>query len=212
MKSDVAMAKLIFISEHFAGKVYELALEKTTVGRGGGNTLAIHDPSVSLAHCEILVHGPEVIVRDLGSANGTFVNRVSLNHQQAQLKSGQVVRFGSVEARLELDPSDDEHGSSDITAVHEHARLVREQSREENRPKVADPSMTLDDDAEPSGSDVTMVLPLSSQPKAPPPSSSQERAGRPRQKVPGKVGVLIVGALILGLAVLLWLIRSNHAG
>ena len=138
------MPKLIFIGEHFAGRVYELTLEKTTVGRGDGNVLAIHDPSVSLAHCEILVHGPEVIVRDLGSTNGTFVNRVRLEHRQAQLKSGQVVRFGSVEARLELDPADDEYEASDITAVHEHARFLRDQRREENRPKSADPSMTLD--------------------------------------------------------------------
>ena len=142
------MPKLIFIGEHFAGRVYELALEKTTVGRCDGNILAIHQPSVSLAHCEILVHGPEVIVRDLGSANGTFINRLRLNHQQAQLKSGQLVRFGAVEARLELEPSDEAFESLDITAVHEHARLLRDQRREQNRPKAADPSMTLDAGAE----------------------------------------------------------------
>lgn len=139
------MAKLIFIGEHFAGRVYELTLEKTTVGRGHGNILVIHNPSVSIMHCEILVHGPEVIVRDLGSANGTFVNRMRLHHQQFQLKSGQVVRFGPVEARLELDPSDDDFGASDITAVHEHTRVLRDQRREENHPKAADPSMMLDD-------------------------------------------------------------------
>ncbi len=147
LKDDVAMPKLIFIGEHFAGRVYELTLEKTTVGRGDGNILAIHEPSVSLAHCEILVHGPEVIVRDLGSSNGTFVNRVRLEHRQAQLKSGQVVRFGSVEARLELDPADDEYGASEITAVHEHARLLRDQRREQSHPKAADPTMTLADGA-----------------------------------------------------------------
>lgn len=136
------MAKLIFNGEHFAGQVYELTLEKTTVGRGDGNILVIHHPSVSLMHCEILVHGPEVIVRDLGSANGTFVNRVRHHHQQFQLKSGQVVRFGPVEARLELNPSDDDYVASDITAVHEHARVLRDQRREQQRPKIAGRSMS----------------------------------------------------------------------
>ena len=63
------MAKLIFLGEKFAGRVYEFAVEKTTVGRGDHNTLTIHHPSVSYSHCEILDYGTEVIVRDLGSSN-----------------------------------------------------------------------------------------------------------------------------------------------
>src|SRR5260221_2611117 len=92
--------KLVFISTPFAGRTYALTLEKVSVGRAGFNTLAIHDPSVSLTHCEILVNGPEVIIRDLGSSNGTFVEGARLQHHQSQIKSGQLVRFGSVEARL----------------------------------------------------------------------------------------------------------------
>jgi pSer/pThr/pTyr-binding forkhead associated (FHA) protein len=82
LSNDFAMPKLIFTSEPFAGRVYELTLEKTTGGRGDLNTLALGDSSVSLAHCEILVHGPEVIVRDLGSANGTFVSGMQLKRRQ----------------------------------------------------------------------------------------------------------------------------------
>src|SRR6266481_4172253 len=100
------MAKLIFIDENFSGRVYELMLEKTTVGRGDQNTLVIRDTSLSSTHCEILMHGSEVIVRDLDSRNGTFVNGIRLN-KQSQVKSGQTVRFGSVEARLDLGPSKD---------------------------------------------------------------------------------------------------------
>src|SRR5947207_14315734 len=96
------MAKLVFIDKNFSGKVYELMLEKTTVGRGDQNTLVIRDNSLSSRHCEILMNGPEIIVRDLDSLNGTFVDGIRLN-KQSQAKSGQTVRFGNVEARLELE-------------------------------------------------------------------------------------------------------------
>src|SRR5437667_3049041 len=90
------MAKLIFIDKNFPGRTYELVLEKTTVGRGDHNTLVIRDPSLSATHCEILMNGDEIIVRDLDSSNGTFVNGTRLR-SQSQAKSGQTIRFGSVE-------------------------------------------------------------------------------------------------------------------
>jgi len=37
------MAKLIFNGQGFHGQVYELMLEKTTIGRGDQNTLVIRD-------------------------------------------------------------------------------------------------------------------------------------------------------------------------
>ena len=116
------MAKLIFIGDKFGDRVYEFSVDKTTVGRGDHNTLTIHDASVSHTHCEILVYGPEVIVRDLGSSNGTSVNGERLHDQQRPLLSGQIVKFGSVEARLELEPPTRGDTATDVTAVYSHAR------------------------------------------------------------------------------------------
>src|SRR4051794_35895657 len=110
------MAKLVFTDKNFSGRTYELVLEKTTVGRGDQNTLVIRDGSLSAMHCEILMHGSEIIIRDLDSRNGTFVDGVRLN-KQSQAKSGQAVRFGSVEARLELEPGQSENDTAEITAV-----------------------------------------------------------------------------------------------
>src|ERR1017187_5239695 len=39
-----------------------------------GNLLQISDPSVSGRHCEVRLTGEELIVRDLQSTNGTFVD------------------------------------------------------------------------------------------------------------------------------------------
>lgn len=100
------MARLVFLDGQGSEKEYAFTRESTSVGRGEHNDLVIRNPSVSLNHCEILVHSAEVIVRELNSSNGTYVDRRRVRHQR-QVKSGQVIHFGSVAARLELDESDE---------------------------------------------------------------------------------------------------------
>ena len=199
------MAKLIFTDTTHAGRVYNLILEKTTVGRSDQNTLVISDPSLSATHCEILMNGPEVIVRDLGSRNGTFVNGARLVNQQSQLKSGQTVRFGAVEARLELDalPSDDT--ASEMTAVHAAGRMMREQKKQRENPKPANPSMKLSSpDSGPSDDHTVTDY------TAPPPRPVEDRTSpSPEASSPknsSKKAIIVIAAvLVLGLAVLLWL-------
>ena len=200
------MTKLIFTDQNHAGRVYELTLEKTTVGRSDQNTLSIPDASLSAQHCEILVNGPEVIVRDLGSRNGTFVNGTRLTNQQSQLKSGQTVRFGSVEARLELDghgeASDDT--ASEMTAVHAMGRIMREQKKERENPRPADASMKLAS-ADPSViEDHTVTVQAQPKAKEPPAPTVQLPAENPSAKT-SMIPVLVIAVLALGLIVLLWL-------
>jgi hypothetical protein len=200
------MPKLIFTSEHFAGRVYELVLEKTTVGRGDHNTLALHDPSVSQVHCEILVHGPEVIVRDLGSANGTFVNDLRLDRQQCQVKSGQTVRFGSVEARLDLGLPVWDDTASEETAVFAMRRSQRDQRRAEKNPAPVSAAAKFESGAEsdPATADHTVLLPRTSidQNATPQVPLNPEV---PRRRLSTKTLILTVLLLALGLAFSLWL-------
>src|ERR1041385_3557041 len=114
------MPRLVFIGESFAGRTYELTKERTAVGRSSQNLLAIGHPSLSREHCEIYLHGPEVIVRDLGSRNGTFVDGRMLNGSQSQVKHGQTISFGAVQAKLELEYVDPEPYES--TAFHESVK------------------------------------------------------------------------------------------
>lgn len=153
------MAKLIFTDEQFGGRVYEFALPTTTIGRGDHNTLTIHDDAVSQTHCEILVFGPEVIVRDLGSSNGTFVNGVRLHNQQRPLLAGQVVKFGSVTARLELEESSSDT-ATDETAIHSYAQYLHEQQNKAKSP--ANAAMTLQSPSESAPGHHTLLLPRSS--------------------------------------------------
>jgi predicted component of type VI protein secretion system len=93
------MARLVLLSEGFAGRTYELKVDKTTVGRVSDNTFEIPESSVSSHHAEILLRGNDVIIRDLDSTNGTFINGEKVT--EAVLKPGQILKLGTVEMRLE---------------------------------------------------------------------------------------------------------------
>jgi pSer/pThr/pTyr-binding forkhead associated (FHA) protein len=94
------MPRLVLLSEGMTGRTYDLTIERTTVGRVEGNAFTIPEPSVSSRHCEILMRGPDIVVKDLNSTNGTFINNEPVK-DEAVLKTGQVLRLGTIEMRLE---------------------------------------------------------------------------------------------------------------
>lgn len=93
------MAKLQVLSGSLAGQSYELKVDKTTVGRVEDNTLQLAEPSVSSHHCEVLLKGSDVVIKDLNSTNGSFINGEKIT--EAVLKPGQTLRLGQVELRLD---------------------------------------------------------------------------------------------------------------
>jgi pSer/pThr/pTyr-binding forkhead associated (FHA) protein len=95
------MAKLVVLSAGMTGRTHELKVDKTTIGRVEDNTFEIAEASVSSHHCELLLRGNEVVVKDLNSTNGTFINGEKIS--EGVLKPGQVLRLGQIEMRLETD-------------------------------------------------------------------------------------------------------------
>jgi len=93
------MAKLVILNQGMTGRSHELAVDRTTVGRVEDNTFHILDASVSSHHCEILLRGTEVLIRDLNSTNGTFINNEKVS--ESVLKPGQTLRLGQVEIKLD---------------------------------------------------------------------------------------------------------------
>jgi pSer/pThr/pTyr-binding forkhead associated (FHA) protein len=97
------MAKLVILSQGMTGRSHELKVDKTTIGRVDDNTFPIAEASVSSHHCEILLRGSDVVIKDLNSTNGTFINGEKIS--EAVLKPGQILRLGQVELRLETEAS-----------------------------------------------------------------------------------------------------------
>jgi pSer/pThr/pTyr-binding forkhead associated (FHA) protein len=95
------MAKLVVLSAGLAGRTQELSADKVTIGRVEDNTFQIAEPSVSSHHCEVFLRGSEVVVKDLNSTNGTFINGEKMT--EAVLKPGQTLRLGQIEMKLEAE-------------------------------------------------------------------------------------------------------------
>jgi len=72
-----------------------------SLGRGPENTFSIEHPSVSSAHCRLTVTDSGVVIKDLGSVNGTFVNNAMVD--EAPLSNGQTFRLGDVVLQFESD-------------------------------------------------------------------------------------------------------------
>jgi predicted component of type VI protein secretion system len=95
------MVKLVVLSQAMAGRAHELTVAKTTIGRLEDNTFQIPEASVSSHHCEVLLEGSQVRIKDLNSTNGTFINGDKIS--EAVLNPGQTLRLGQIELRLDSD-------------------------------------------------------------------------------------------------------------
>lgn len=71
------------------------------LGRGIETDIRVEDDEVSRAHCAVWLEGEKLLVKDLRSRNGTFVNdgRVA----EAEVKPGDRVRIGRCEFAIEGD-------------------------------------------------------------------------------------------------------------
>ena len=93
------MAKLVIQTQGMSGRACELKVDKTTIGRVEDNAFQISEQSISSHHCEVLLRGKDVVIKDLNSTNGTFINDEKIT--ESVLKPGQTLRLGQVELRLE---------------------------------------------------------------------------------------------------------------
>jgi hypothetical protein len=93
------MARLLIKSEGFGDQVIELRLGVNRVGRSPANDFQIEHPTVSASHCEILLGGDGILVRDCASTNGTFIEGHPI--REAKLSTGQTLRLGEVKLLVE---------------------------------------------------------------------------------------------------------------
>jgi diguanylate cyclase (GGDEF)-like protein len=65
---------LIVISGPHVGELYRVAKQRTVIGRAPDADIRIIDEGVSREHVELFAESDRVVIRDLGSTNGTFRN------------------------------------------------------------------------------------------------------------------------------------------
>lgn len=96
------MPKLVLKSADGEGQAIDLPAGRHVFGRGAESDFQLEHPSVAERHCEIEVTGDEMIVRDLGSMSGTYVNGEFAGG--AKVKSQQTLRIGDLEFVVEGAP------------------------------------------------------------------------------------------------------------
>jgi pSer/pThr/pTyr-binding forkhead associated (FHA) protein len=89
-------AKLVVVAGDTKATEIKLRLP-STIGRGRDATLTVPHPLVSRQHCEIFEKDGFLVVRDLGSLNGTFIGDERIT--EAVLHDGELLTVGTVTFR-----------------------------------------------------------------------------------------------------------------
>jgi FHA domain-containing protein len=86
---------------HDAGMIYDLEGD-IVLGRGDRAAIRLEDPFASSRHARIYEQGNVIVIEDLGSTNGTYLNEELLQTQRP-LHPGDRVRIGDSEFAFEVD-------------------------------------------------------------------------------------------------------------
>ncbi|MFZ5470798.1 MAG: sigma 54-interacting transcriptional regulator [Myxococcota bacterium] len=80
------------------GRSFTSKTDRLTVGSASDNDVELSDPTVSRYHLELCCRGDRVMVRDLGSTNGTAMGQVRL--ERASVTPGTVVQLGHTSLKI----------------------------------------------------------------------------------------------------------------
>lgn len=85
-----------------------------TVGRASDSGMVLASSRISRHHAEFTLVNDQLLLTDLGSTNGTFINRQRL-HQSAPVQNGDIIHFAEMEFRLIEEVSIDQDFTSGQT-------------------------------------------------------------------------------------------------
>ena len=92
------MPKMVVAIDGVVIKEVPLTQERTTVGRRPYNDVVIDNLAVSGEHAVFVLSGDDVLLHDLGSTNGSYVNGKPVKQQT--LRNGDLVEMGKYKIRF----------------------------------------------------------------------------------------------------------------
>ncbi len=101
-----ANAKWVLVADSswLAGQEFEIPQQPATIGRGSQCDITIPGTHLSRQHAEVSIQGKKLLVRDLASANGTYINDERITEGVAS--PGDRLRFDVYSFRL-IGPDND---------------------------------------------------------------------------------------------------------
>lgn len=92
------MPKMIVSIDGVVIKEVQLTKERTTLGRRPYNDVVIDNLAVSGEHAALQMNGSEVVLEDLNSTNGTYVNGKAIKKQS--LQNGDTIEVGKYKIKF----------------------------------------------------------------------------------------------------------------
>lgn len=83
------------------GEPIEIDADRTLIGRDKTAEIRLKESSVSRKHATIERRGPQWVITDGGSANGTFLDEVQV--AEGVLRDGQTLRLGAASFKVEVE-------------------------------------------------------------------------------------------------------------
>ncbi len=116
------------LSGNHEGKLIPIKDEKFFVGRSESCQLRPKSDSISRRHCAIVQKEGKVLLLDLKSRNGTFVNDKQLSPDKAKvLKSGDKIKIGQLEFEISIEVGLATAKKPEVSTVKEAADRLSEQ-------------------------------------------------------------------------------------
>jgi hypothetical protein len=116
-------AKLVVVGGNPQIRQYELHLP-VIIGRSQTTELTLGHPLVSRQHCVVFEEGGVLMVRDLGSLNGTFIGDTRVADQALPVRPGDLLTVGPVTFRAVYgDDKRTKNGSWDASGLTHDAPL-----------------------------------------------------------------------------------------
>jgi two-component system cell cycle response regulator len=86
-------AALVVIYGLDLGRKYDLVSETTILGRSSKADIQVDQESVSRNHAKLIAQDKQVVIQDMGSTNGTYVNDEQIKGE-FQLRNGDLIKIG----------------------------------------------------------------------------------------------------------------------
>jgi two-component system, NtrC family, response regulator GlrR len=100
IRALVRECRLTVVGGELDGTVHPFAAERLVIGADPRADFVIADPALSKFHCEIRIADGRSYVRDLGSRNGTQIDRVPVI--EAPLRDGALLMVGRTQLRFDV--------------------------------------------------------------------------------------------------------------
>ena len=119
------------------GKLIQIKDEKFLIGRGESCQLRPKSESISRKHCAIVQKDGRLLLVDLKSRNGTFINEKQVSPDKAKiLKNGDRLRCGQLEFEVLMEVGIANSKQPEVQSIKEAAGRMTEQSGLDSRESV----------------------------------------------------------------------------